>query len=152
MKTKEEVIYKDIIKVVCDNEKISQDVVFKKTRKKEIIFARHLILYFARKYQLGSQAKIGRYCGGFDHATVNHAEKAINNYIDTNPRKALLIKKYDDLILETEIPDLKTENQQLKARISQLEVELFVVKNKLNQAQRTDITVKPYSGYRVHSF
>ena len=142
MKTESEITYNDIIQVICSGEKVHPDVVFKKTRKKEIIFARHLIMYFARKYNLGALASVGSSCGGFDHATVLHAEKAINNYIDTEPRKAVLIKKYDSLILQAE-PDLQIENKQLKERVKLLEDEIFRLQSRLYQMQpKQSITVR----------
>ena len=151
MKTTAEITYNDIIHVICSGEKIHPDKVFQKTRKKEIVFARHLIMYFARKYNLGTLASVGSSCGGFDHATVLHAEKAINNYIDTEPRKAALIKKYDSLILQAE-PDLQIENKQLKERIRLLEDEIFSLQSRLYQMQpKQSITVREYSGYREHA-
>ena len=151
MKTTTEITYNDIIQVICSGEKIHPDKVFQKTRKKEIIFARHLIMYFARKYNLGTLASVGSSCRDFDHATVLHAEKAINNYIDTEPRKAMLIKKYDSLILQAE-PDLQIENKQLKERVKLLEDEIFSLQSRLYQIQpKQSITMREYSGYRQHA-
>ena len=151
MKTESEITYNDIIQVICSGEKIHPDKVFQKTRKKEIVFARHLIMYFVRKYNLGTLASVGSSCGGFDHATVLHAERAINNYIDTEPRKAVLIKKYDSLILQAE-PDLQIENKQLKERVKLLEDEIFSLQSRLYQVQpKQSITMREYSGYRQHA-
>lgn len=55
-----------------------------KTRKKEIVIARQVAMYFAKEYTDFSLKSIGEYFGGRDHSTVIHAIQAVNELIDTN--------------------------------------------------------------------
>ena len=55
-----------------------------KTRKRHIVQARQLAMFFAKKYTKASLASIGSQIGKRDHATVLHACKTVNNLIDTD--------------------------------------------------------------------
>ena len=68
----------DVIqKTVCDYFGLSVDCIQSKTRKREIVQARQLTMYFAKKMTKSSLAIIGSQCGNKDHATVLHACKTI---------------------------------------------------------------------------
>lgn len=73
-----------IQKVVSDYFDMPVELLKSKTRKREIVQARQLAMYFAKNYTKSSLATIGQYCGGKDHATVLHACKTVNNLIDTD--------------------------------------------------------------------
>ena len=73
-----------IIGVVCESMLITQDEFFSKTRKRNIVQARQLTMYFAKKYTKSSLINIGNECGGKDHATVIHALKTVENLIETD--------------------------------------------------------------------
>lgn len=56
----------------------------KRTRKREVVLKRqqfHALMKHNSKLNL---VKIGKISGGFDHATVLHSEKTINNLLDTD--------------------------------------------------------------------
>ena len=55
-----------------------------KTRKREIVQARQLAMFFCKQLTKNSLANIGIHCGNKDHATVLHACKTVNNLIDTD--------------------------------------------------------------------
>jgi len=57
-----------------------------KTRKREIVQARQVAMYFSKNLTKSSLATIGAQIGGKDHATVLHACKTVNNLIDTDKR------------------------------------------------------------------
>ncbi len=57
-----------------------------KTRKREIVQARQLAMYFSKQLTKSSLAHIGKHCGNKDHATVLHACKTVNNLSDTDKR------------------------------------------------------------------
>lgn len=57
-----------------------------KTRKKEIVIARQLAMYFAKEYTNHSLKSIGYHFGGRDHSTVIHAVQAVNDMYDTDSR------------------------------------------------------------------
>ena len=73
-----------IQKIVCDYFGLPVDQINTKTRKREIVQARQLAMYFSKKYTKSSLAIIGLHCGNKDHATVLHACKTVSNLIETD--------------------------------------------------------------------
>ena len=55
-----------------------------KTRKREIVQARQVAMYFSKNLTKSSLATIGSQIGGKDHATVLHACKTVNNLVETD--------------------------------------------------------------------
>ena len=70
-------------KVVTEYFNISLESIKSKTRKKEIVIARHVAMYLAKQYTNHSLKSIGNYCGGRDHSTVLHAIQAVNDMLAT---------------------------------------------------------------------
>jgi chromosomal replication initiator protein len=56
--------------IVCSHLKVSPVLLKSTSRKKKIVFARHLTMYLARMTTPFPLAMIGRNLGGRDHATV----------------------------------------------------------------------------------
>lgn len=73
-----------IQKVVCDYFKIPIEQVQSKTRKRDIVQARQLSMFFAKKFTNASLARIGEKIGKRDHATVLHACKTVKNLSETD--------------------------------------------------------------------
>ena len=84
-----------IQKIVCDYFGIPVDRISSKTRKREVVQARQLAMYFSKKLTKSSLASIGLQCGNKDHATVLHACRTVNNLIETD-------KKYKSNVDELE--------------------------------------------------
>jgi chromosomal replication initiator protein len=84
--TKRELSIDHIQKAVCDYFNMPHDIINSKTRKREIVQARQIAMYFAKNLTKSSLATIGSQIGGKDHATVLHACKTVNNLIDTDKR------------------------------------------------------------------
>jgi chromosomal replication initiator protein len=82
--TNREVTIEYIQKVVCDYFNIPIDSIQSRTRKREIVQARQLTMYFAKKLTKSSLAIIGLQCGNKDHATVLHACKTVANLAETD--------------------------------------------------------------------
>ena len=82
--TKREVSIDFIQKVVCDYFDLSLELLNSTTRKRRIVQARQLAMFFSKKLTKSSLANIGNQCGGKDHATVLHACKTVNNLVDTD--------------------------------------------------------------------
>ena len=80
-KPKKSVSVDDVISVVSDFYKIEKDVVFQKTRRKEIVRPRQIIMYFLREDFNISYPAIGQKLGGRDHTTVIHSYEKIKNDI-----------------------------------------------------------------------
>ncbi len=84
--TAREVSIDYIQKVVCDYFNMPMELLKSKTRKREVVQARQISMYFAKSLTKSSLATIGAHCGGKDHATVLHACRTVNNLIDTDKR------------------------------------------------------------------
>lgn len=82
--TTREVSIDYIQKVICDYFDLTIDTLKSKTRKRNIVQARQLAMYFSKQLTKSSLANIGARCGGKDHATVLHACKTVNNLVDTD--------------------------------------------------------------------
>lgn len=75
-----------IQKVVCDYFDMPIELLKSKTRKREIVQARQLAMYFSKQLTKNSLASIGAQCGNKDHATVLHACRTVNNLSETDKR------------------------------------------------------------------
>ncbi|MFT6323756.1 MAG: chromosomal replication initiator protein [Halieaceae bacterium] len=84
--TAREVSIEYIQKVVCDYFNLPMELLKSKTRKREVVQARQIAMFFSKQMTKASLASIGAHTGGKDHATVLHACKTVNNLIDTDKR------------------------------------------------------------------
>ncbi len=82
--SKRELSIEYISKVVCDYFNIPVDSLQAKTRKREIVQARQITMYFSKNMTKYSLASIGAQVGNKDHATVLHACKTVNNLKETD--------------------------------------------------------------------
>lgn len=71
----------EVQRAVADYFDISVDELKDKTRKKEIVIARQIAMYFAKEYTGFSLKSIGYHFGGRDHSTVIHAIQAVTEMI-----------------------------------------------------------------------
>lgn len=87
-----------IQKFVSDYFNVSIELLKDKTRKREIVVARQVSMYFAKEYTNMSLKSIGANFGNRDHSTVIHAITAVNDMMDTdrkfNATMQELIKKF----------------------------------------------------------
>jgi chromosomal replication initiator protein len=82
--TKREISVSKIKRIVCDYFGLSIDAIQSKTRKREIVQARQIAMYFSRSMTKNALAAIGAEIGGKDHATVLHACKTVEDLYDTD--------------------------------------------------------------------
>ncbi len=82
--TAREVSIEYIQKVVCDYFDLPIEMLKSKTRKREVVQARQISMYFSKKMTKSSLANIGAHCGGKDHATVLHACRTVVNLSETD--------------------------------------------------------------------
>jgi len=75
-----------IQKLVCDYFSIGVDLVKSKTRKREIVQARQIAMYFAKDMTKASLKNIGSHFGNRDHSTVIHACQTVNDLIETDKK------------------------------------------------------------------
>jgi len=98
--TKKEISIDHIQKVVSDYFQMDVSTLQSKTRKRHIVQARQLAMFFSKKFTKASLASIGTKIGRRDHATVLHACKTVDNlaFTDKQFRKYVedLNKKFSD--------------------------------------------------------
>ncbi len=75
-----------IQKLVCDYFNIGIDAVKSKTRKREIVQARQIAMYFSKDLTKASLKNIGSHFGNRDHSTVIHACQTVNDLIETDKK------------------------------------------------------------------
>ena len=83
----------EIQRLVCEYFSIEEDLVRAKTRKREIVQARQIAMYFCKQFTQHSLKTIGLHFGGRDHSTVIHANQSVENQIDTEPKFRELIEE-----------------------------------------------------------
>jgi chromosomal replication initiator protein len=93
--TKREISIDYIQKVVCNYFNIPVEQIQSKTRKREIVQARQVAMFFSKNLTKASLATIGSQIGGKDHATVLHACKTVNNLIETDKRFRIQIDEIE---------------------------------------------------------
>lgn len=84
-KPKKNISIKDVIKIVSDFYNVEEESVYDKTRKKEVVKPRQVIMYILREDLNVSFPSIGDKLGGRDHTTVIHSCEKIKTDIKTNP-------------------------------------------------------------------
>ena len=73
-----------IQKLVSDFYSLSIEQLKSKTRKREIVQARQISMYFAKQLTKAPLKKIGMHFGGRDHSTVIHACQTVSDLMDTD--------------------------------------------------------------------
>jgi chromosomal replication initiator protein len=96
--TSREISIDFIQKIVCDYFNLPMDTINSKTRKREIVQARQLAMYFSKKHTKSSLATIGLHCGNKDHATVLHACRTVNNLIETDKQFRVYVEELEKKI------------------------------------------------------
>lgn len=86
----------DIIQCVCNHYEITEQAVKGKTRKREIVLPRQIIMYFADKHIRMPASRIGRCMGGRDHSTVLHSIQIINERVRKDRDFSNIISELED--------------------------------------------------------
>ena len=84
MKPKKMVSVKDVVKVVSDFYNIEEKSILDKTRRKEVVKPRQVVMYLLREDFSISYPTIGEKLGGRDHTTVIHSCEKVKNDIKTD--------------------------------------------------------------------
>jgi len=74
----------DIIKIITEFYGIEEEIVYKKTRKKEVVKPRQIIMYILREDYNIPYPTIGQKLGGRDHTTVIHSYEKIKKELETD--------------------------------------------------------------------
>ncbi len=86
IKPKKNVAIKDVVKTVSDYYSLEESSVYEKTRRKEIVKARQVVMYLLREDFNVSYPLIGQKLGGKDHTTVIHSYLKIKTDLKNNPQ------------------------------------------------------------------
>ncbi len=95
-KPKKSVMIKDVVKVVSEFYNIDEESIYNKTRRKEVVRPRQVIIFLLREDFGVSFPSIGEKLGGRDHTTAIHSYEKIKGEIKT------------DTVLEQEINQLRS--------------------------------------------
>lgn len=94
IRPKKNVAIKDVVKVISDYYNLEESAIYEKTRRKEIVKARQVVMYILREDFNVSYPLIGQRLGGKDHTTVIHSYLKIKSDIKSNPQ---LLQELDQI-------------------------------------------------------
>ncbi|MBI3305567.1 chromosomal replication initiator protein DnaA [Candidatus Nomurabacteria bacterium] len=86
MRPKKNMAIKDVAKIVSEYYKLEETSIYEKTRKKEIVKARQVVMYLLREDFSVSYPLIGQKLGGKDHTTVIHSCLKIKSDLKDDPQ------------------------------------------------------------------
>ena len=86
IKPKRNVAIKDVVKIVSDHYSLDEASIYEKTRRKEIVKARQVVMYLLREDFNVSYPLIGQKLGGKDHTTVIHSYLKIKEDLKSDPQ------------------------------------------------------------------
>ena len=86
IKPKKSISVKDVVKIVSDHYNIEEEAIYDKTRRKEIVKARQVVMYILREDFNVSYPAIGQKLGGRDHTTVIHSYLKIKEDLKDDPQ------------------------------------------------------------------
>ncbi len=96
-----DITMEDVVKKVSNMSNVSSKEIIGKSRKMEIVEARHMSIYLCRKIMGTSLSNIGLYFGGRDHTTIMHSITQVSNKIKSD------IKVKDSIVnLKEQIEEL----------------------------------------------
>ncbi len=84
LKPKKMMSVKDVVKVVSDFYNIDEDSIYNKTRRKEVVRPRQVVMYILREDFGISFPSIGEKLGGRDHTTVIHSYEKVREEVKTD--------------------------------------------------------------------
>jgi len=80
VKPRKHLALEEIVKIIAGFYTIEPEKIYEKTRKKEIVYVRQIVMYVLREYFNISYPAIGKEIGGRDHTTVIHSyERVVEN-------------------------------------------------------------------------
>ena len=86
IKPKKNIAIKDVVKTVSDYYTLEESSIYEKTRRKEIVKARQVVMYLLREDFNVSYPLIGQKLGGKDHTTVIHSYLKIKADLKNDPQ------------------------------------------------------------------
>jgi len=96
---KGEISIEEIMKVISGKLNIKISDIKAHNKNKNIVFARQIVMYLARKLTNQSFPDIGQKIGGRDHSTVIYANNKIANNIKSDIKLKNLIQEIEDILI-----------------------------------------------------
>ncbi|MEX0917402.1 MAG: chromosomal replication initiator protein DnaA [Candidatus Paceibacterota bacterium] len=75
---------KEVVKKIAEFYDLEEEIIYEKTRKKEVVKPRQIIMYILREDYSASYPSIGQKLGGRDHTTVIHSCEKIKRDLKEN--------------------------------------------------------------------
>lgn len=98
IKSKKRVPIKDIIQLISDYYNVDTESIHKKTRKREVVKPRQVIMYILREDYNIPYPTIGKKIGGRDHTTVIHSYEKIKKNLKTDSELAQEINQIRSML------------------------------------------------------
>lgn len=83
---------------VCEYFELTDKQLKAETRRREIVQARQIAMYFSKNMTNASLSTIGYAIGEKDHSTVLHACKTVRDLIDTNRNFGKIVKEIEIIL------------------------------------------------------
>ncbi|MDR2139811.1 MAG: chromosomal replication initiator protein DnaA [Tannerella sp.] len=93
-----------IQKVVCTFFHLEPELIHSPSRKREIVQARQIVMYLAKKHMHVSLSHIGKSVGGKNHATVLYAYKMVQDQIQINKTFRSTMETLEDTLTKQAKP------------------------------------------------
>jgi len=90
-----------IAQIISEQMKVPMESILGKGRKRNIVQARQLCMYFAKKLTNKPLSAIGEALGGKDHSTVIYSCDMVETQRETDPSFDDLVKKLEKIITKT---------------------------------------------------
>lgn len=94
IKPKKHLAVDEIIKIVSEFYNTETEKIYDKTRKKEVVYVRQIIMYILREFFNVSYPTIGKEIGGRDHTTVIHSYERVKEFMKEDPN---IVQEIDQL-------------------------------------------------------
>lgn len=93
-----EVVFADVLGAVCERMSINERAILSRTRSQDVVRARYMIVYLAKRLTDRTLAEIGNHIGHRSHSTVLHAYNSVLQQMETDTQL-----RNDLRILEAEL-------------------------------------------------
>ena len=90
-----EITIESIQDLVANHFNLDIDTIQSKSRKRQIVTARQLAMYFVKKHTNHSLKSIGKAFGGRDHSTVIYSCRTVNDLIDSDRSFQLIVEELE---------------------------------------------------------
>ena len=85
VKPKKHLAIEEIVKMIAEFYSLEPGKIYDKTRKKEIVYVRQIVMYILREYFNISYPAIGKEIGGREHTTVIHSYEKVQEHLKDDP-------------------------------------------------------------------